>query len=264
MSLIEDAVGLVPAAGRASRLGNLAGSKELLPLGFRGAGPGGEMEVRPVCASLFDAFRESGIRQALVVLRQGKWDIPDYLGDGRRFGVDVSYAMMRHPYGAPFTLDAAYPFVRDVPVALGFPDILFRPPDAFRRLFDRLEESDADVALGLFPAYRPESTDMVACDARGRILDIEVKPAVTDRTHAWGLAVWRPRFTAFLHLWVQRRLLDSRAVPLEHSESYVGQVFLDALAEGLHFEGLVVSDEPFLDIGTPASLAEAWRRAGEL
>ncbi len=260
MSLIDNAIGLVPAAGRATRLGVLGESKELLSLGFRGGESGAEVEIRPVCSCLFDAFRVSGIRRAVVVLRKGKWDIPNFVGDGQRYGVDVSYAVMAHPFGAPFTLDAAYPFVKDAPVALGFPDILFSPPDVFRQLFGRLEASEADVALGLFPTERPELSDTVGCDSTGRVVDIEVKKPSAARTHAWCLAVWRPRFTAFLHTWVRRRLSEGDLASPDNVEYYVGQVFLEALAEGMHIQGMVVSEESFLDVGTPAALAEAWRR----
>lgn len=41
---------------------------------------------------------------------------------------------MRLPFGAPITLDQAYPFVHDKIIALGFPDIIFKPDDAFGKI----------------------------------------------------------------------------------------------------------------------------------
>ena len=42
----------------------------------------------------------------------------------------------------------------------GFPDILFRPVDAFVHLLSHLKNSEADVVLGLFPTNPLQRTDM--------------------------------------------------------------------------------------------------------
>ena len=69
--------------------------------------------------------------QAYIVLRPGKWDIPAYFGDGSILNMHLAYLMLGVPFGVPFTLDQAYPFVRYATVAFGFPDILFEPEDGF-------------------------------------------------------------------------------------------------------------------------------------
>ena len=63
-----------------------------------------------------------------------------------------------------YTIDQAYPHVRNAYVALGFPDILFSPDNAFTQLINQLRSRNADVVLGLFPADKPEKTDMVEID----------------------------------------------------------------------------------------------------
>jgi len=36
------------------------------------------------------------------------------------------------PYGVPYTLDQAYPFVQNATIALGFPDITCEPEDLIK------------------------------------------------------------------------------------------------------------------------------------
>jgi glucose-1-phosphate thymidylyltransferase len=75
--------------------------------------------------------------------------------------MNMGYLIISLPFGAAYTLDQAYPFVQDAVVAMGFPDILFQPDDAFVRLLARLEASNADVVLGLFPTEEPQKAGMV-------------------------------------------------------------------------------------------------------
>ena len=144
-------------------------------------------------------MRLAGIRKAYIILRKGKWDIPAYLRDGNMLGIHLAYLMMNLPFGVPYTLDQAYPFLNNCKVALGFPDIIFGPDDAFEQLLARQAQSKADIVLALFPAHQPHKADMVDVDADGRIREIQVKPARTHLRFAWVIAVWTPVFTQFMH-----------------------------------------------------------------
>src|SRR5437764_12541991 len=73
-------VGLIPAAGRAERLGPLPCSKELLPIGFRETPRGPAPKVAG--HYLLERFRAAGVRRAFLVLHESKWDIPRYFGTG--------------------------------------------------------------------------------------------------------------------------------------------------------------------------------------
>ena len=64
--------GLVPAAGKATRLGTKRGpSKEILPLPPTPGSPPGA-PARPACQNLLESYRLAGVARALVLLRQGK------------------------------------------------------------------------------------------------------------------------------------------------------------------------------------------------
>ena len=236
-------VGILTMGGQASRVSPLPCSKEIYPVGFR-TGEDGGARPKAVAQYLLESWREAGVRQVYTVLRPGKWDIPQYFGDGSAFGMGL-------PYGAPYTLDQAYPFASEATVAFGFPDILFRPSDAFVQLLARQTETKADVVLGVFPAESPQKMDMVELDAHGALRRLEIKPATTDLRYTWILAVWTPTFTRFLH-----EHLPTRADPAR-CEVYVGDVIRSAMQAGMPINSVVFEAGEYIDIGTPDDLVRA-------
>jgi len=195
----------------------------------------------------------AGITKAYIILRDGKWDIPAYLRDGALLDMQIAYLILGLPFGVPYTLDQAYPFVQDKLVALGFPDVLFQADDAFVQLLTRQAAADADVVLGVFPADRPQKVDMVDLDDNGRIRRIVIKPRETHLIYSWTIAVWTPVFTEFMHNYLNAVKTSAAQEP----ELFVGDVVQAAIHDGLKVEGVHVSDEPYLDIGTADDLLRA-------
>jgi glucose-1-phosphate thymidylyltransferase len=199
----------------------------------------------------------AGIRRSVIVLRDGKWDIPSLLARADRSGIALAYVVLADSSSVVESLDAAFPFVAGQRVALGFPDILFEPEDAFRRAADLQAATGADVALALVPTDRPDKADIVAADPTGRVLEIAIKPRRHPRgapAWTWVAAVWSPRFTAFLH--------HRAAAPQRGRELFPGQVFREALAEGFEIRAAVLAGGRHLDIGTPEDLERAIRESG--
>lgn len=248
-------IGLLPAAGHATRLGPLPCSKEIYPISSRTRPDGKETRPKVVSHYLLEKMRRAGITEAFIIIREGKWDIPEHFKDGAIVDMSLGYLLVTVPWGAPYTLDRAYPFVRDDFVALGFPDILFSADDAYERIIAHQARTRADVVLGLFPADRPETMDVVDLEDGGRIARILPKPSKTSLKHTWGIAVWAPPFTEFLHEYLARL-----PVPTEKkSELFVGNVIQAGIDSGLRVEGIHVSDKPFVDIGLPENLGRVLR-----
>jgi len=262
-NLSRDIVGLVPAAGQASRITPLPCSKELYPIGFRKVDGADGLRPKVVSHYLLEKMRLVGVRKAYIILRQGKWDIPSYFGDGTLVDMNFAYLMMRLPFGTPYTLDQAYSFVRHSVVVFGFPDIVFEGDDAFVKLLDRLDATEANVVLGLFPVKSPWTMDMdmVELGNNDEVRSIVIKPPATDLEYGWIIAVWTSVFTEFLHehmLSLQRRLeQDSTTGPPRQSELSVGHVFQAALQDGLRFQAVRFPNRSFVDIGTPQNLEKA-------
>ncbi|MEZ5739914.1 MAG: NTP transferase domain-containing protein [Burkholderiaceae bacterium] len=257
-----DLVGLIPAAGRATRLGELPCSKELLPIGYQPGTRG--PRPKPVSQYLLDQYRRAGCDKALFIVREGKWDIPNYYGCGRRFGMDLGYLLMNEPYGPPFTLAQALPFIGEATVLLGFPDILIDPPDAFAQVLAVLHAGDADVVLASYPATAADACDLVAgplAQRRGpvtRLVPKEEKPGWDADSHAWLFACWRPTFSAFLARDLARlRGLAAGHDPARPPEWPVGTVMASALQAGLRLQRLHFPQGRFLDVGAPERLVGA-------
>jgi glucose-1-phosphate thymidylyltransferase len=257
----REIVGLLPLAGRATRLSPLPFSKAMYPIGFRSFEDG---TVRPkvVCHYLLEKMRLAGIRKAYLALRSGAWDIPTYLGDGAIVDMDLAYLVVRLLKGVPYSLDQAYPFVKDAIVALGFPDILFDPIDGFKIALDHLEQSGSDVVLGVLPIRLPQTLGDVGVDAQGNVQTVLDRSEREDLPYSWYFAVWQPTFTEFLHEQVQAAENDSiphdelgRAQP----EAALGEILQKAIQAGLQISAQVFDDGAYLDIGTPAGLVSAAR-----
>ena len=262
--LQREVIGLLPAGGQATRIAPLPCSKELYPVGFRPVEQGRSLRPKVVCHYLLEQMRMAGITKVYIVLRQGKWDIPAYLGDGTMLGMHLAYLMMHLPFGAPYTLDQAYPFMQDSLVALGFPDVIFQPDDAFVQLLGRQAATNADVVLGLFPAYQPQKCDMVDVDNEGRVRRIVIKPLETHLRYTWMIAVWTPVFTRFMHEYlaaIQKvsERDDAGNNALEQRELFVGDIIQAAIHDDLQVDAFLFPDGTYLDIGTPDNLVKAVR-----
>ena len=243
-------VGLIPAAGRAERLGPLPCSKELLPVGFRDT-PRGPVP-KAVGHYLLERLRAGGIQRIFMVLHEAKWDVPRYFGGGEIADVALAYLVAPGSRSVPETLDRAYPFVRDAIVALGFPDVIFEPADAYARLLERQAATGADLVLGLFPAPRFQTTDMVELAPDGRVARVEVRPESTLLRCNWLIAVWGPAFTNLLHETV-------RSASVGEGELQIGAVVQAAVTVGLRVQGVEFPEGSYRDVGTPEELAAALR-----
>lgn len=216
-------VGVVPAAGRATRLQPLTGSKELL-----------EVAGGPVIDHLLDRMRAAPADAIRVVTRPDKEDVAAH---ARAAGAEVVLGQPETP-AASFALGLDGLEPGDVAL-LGFPDTLWEPREGYAMLLAALDGVDA--ALGLFRTPDLARSDVVIVDG-DRVAQIDVKPAAPASDLIWGCAA------------VRCGALDGLAA---HAEA--GHL-LDGLARQGRVRGLHLSDS-WLDVGTPEALARA-RAAG--
>ena len=235
-------VAVIPAAGIGSRLADsVSGSKEV-------ADVGGE----PVIAHVLRRLARASVAEVVVVLRVGKEDIPAALA--AYDDVDLTYIVVDESPSELHSVAAGVRSAEGRVVALAYPDVLFQPQDAFSSLLERLETTDADVVLGLFPTARPERVDMVALDARGRPTEVVIKQPDRGLLYSWSIAVWTPRFSGFLSDFLAG--VDPMA-----SEPSVGDVVQAAIDEPLAVDAAVFEKGHYLDVGTPDDLQEARKLA---
>lgn len=258
-SPISDLVGLVPSAGLATRLGPLPCSKELLPTGFHCKNGKDALQIKVISEYLLEKMCRANASRIFMILREGKWDIPTYFGDGKFLGIPMAYLMMDLPSGVPYTINQAFPFVKDSKVLFGFPDIIFQPEDAFIQLLQKQNESKSDVVLGLFPTHPYHKGDMVSLSPNGRLEGIQVNPESADRGHTWIIAAWTSKFTHFLNDYITERQNSGQGIqtdPSYFSELFMGDVFQAALENDLSTEVVHFQEGRFLDIGHPEILTK--------
>ena len=246
-------VGVIPAAGTASRLQPLPFSKELYPIGFEKTN-GSISHTKVAAAYLVEQMAAAGAEQLYFILRKGKWDIPSYFGDGSQFDLSIAYLIMGLPHGSPFSTDQAYSFVKDKLVLFGFPDILLAVPGAFEKLVQKQEETGAAIVLGIFETDNPEKWDVVVLQTDESINSIHPKPHISSSKHAWAFACWSPEFTIFMHDYLQQALERPESIT---SELSIGHVLQAALKSGLKVSSVLFERNCCLDVGTPEDLQKA-------
>ncbi len=224
--------GIVPAAGRGSRIQPLAFSKELLPVGSR-RGPDGE---RPCAVSeyLLDRMVAGGADKICFVISPGKSDILAYFGGGFA-GAAVAYVVQPQPSGLCDALFRAAPLVgADEPVMVGLPDTVWFPADGFAAL------PDDRLSFLLFPVDRPEVFDAVVCGPDGTVTAIQVKQPAPATNWVWGGFKMPGRtFHALRALWTARGRADE----------YVGTLVNAYLASGGQAVG-IKAGRSYVDVGT--------------
>ena len=193
--------GIIPAAGRGSRIQPLAFSKELLPVGSRL-----ENGVERPCAVseyLVERMIRGGADKICFVISSGKSDILSYYGGG--YGeAAIVYVVQPRPEGLCDAIFRAAPFVpRGEPVIVGLPDTVWFPEDALARCPD-----DA-LSFLLFPVERPEFFDAVVLDDEDRVVEIQVKRPDARSSWIWGAFKMPGRILHELRaLWIERGRTD--------------------------------------------------------
>jgi NDP-sugar pyrophosphorylase family protein len=210
-------VGVIPAAGFATRLGPLPCSKEVYPVGGR-----------PVIDYLVERMRAAPCSEIRVVTRPEKRDVVER---ARALGATVVEGRPRTV--AASVLLAVAGLRGDDVALLGFPDTVWEPVDGFATLLGALGPG-IEVVLGCFRSSELERSDVVLAED-GAVRAVQVKPARPASDLVWGCCAARARALGGLR---------------DHAEP--GQLF-DALARTGNVRAVRFAGE-FLDIGTPEAL----------
>jgi dTDP-glucose pyrophosphorylase len=225
--------GIVPAAGRGSRIQPLAFSKELLPVGSRTDGYGDE---RPCAVSeyLLERMILAGADKICFVISPGKSDIMEYFGAG--YGTaTIAYVVQPKPLGLCDAVFRAYALIaKSEPVIVGLPDTIWFPDTALAGL------PDDQLSFLLFPVDRPEFFDAVVLDGAGRVVEIQVKSPNARSRWIWGAFKMPGRtYHELRRLWLQ----------VDRQDEYFGTLVNAWLAAGGTACGFTAG-EAYVDVGT--------------
>jgi glucose-1-phosphate thymidylyltransferase len=229
--------GIVLAGGAGSRLYPMTrvASKQLQPV-----------YDKPMIYYPLSTLMLAGIRDILVISTPS--DVPrfqDLLGDGRQWGITLTYRVQPRPEGIAQAFLIADDFLAGESAVLILGDNLFYG----RMNLDQIVAEFRDGALIFgYPVSDPQRYGVVEFDAAGRVLSLEEKPAHPKSHYAVpGLYLYGPDVVART-----RALKPSARGELEITDlnrSYLGDGRLRVLRLG---RGIA-----WLDTGTPAALLEA-------
>jgi dTDP-glucose pyrophosphorylase len=237
--------GIIPAAGRGTRIQPLAFSKELLPVGSRFEE--GVERPRAVSDYLVERMIIGGAKKICFVISPQKSDILEYYGSSRALPsgrADFCYVVQEKPAGLCDAIFRGLPLIDDAEVVrVGLPDTIWFPPDAFRKLHDDC------LSFLLFPVEHPEFFDAVLTDGSQNVEEIRVKQAEPRTNWIWGAFQMPGRVLRELHqLWMER----------DRQDEYMGTL-VNAWIERGGDARAVRAGESYADVGTLQGFHQAIR-----
>ncbi len=234
--------GIILAGGSGTRLYPLTKvtSKQLLPV-----------YDKPMIYYPMSVLMNAGIRDILIISTpQDTPRFKDLLGDGKQFGINLTYAVQPSPDGLAQAFIIGADFIDDDSVAMVLGDNIFAGQGLNKRLKSAVKNAENGKGATVFGYYvdDPERFGIVEFDKNGKAVSIEEKPEKPKSNYCvTGLYFYDNRVVEYA-----KSLKPSPRGELEITD--LNRIYLDN--DDLNVE-LLGQGFTWLDTGTHESLVEA-------
>ncbi|WP_236171108.1 glucose-1-phosphate thymidylyltransferase RfbA [Pseudomonas pseudonitroreducens] len=167
--------GIILAGGSGTRLhpATLSVSKQLLPV-----------YDKPMIYYPLSTLMLAGIREILII--STPQDTPRFqqlLGDGKRWGVELQYAVQESPDGLAQAFLIGEEFIGDNLSALVLGDNIYHGHD-FQELLVSAMQRDSGASVFAYHVHDPERYGVVEFDGQGKAISLEEKPTAPKSNYA--------------------------------------------------------------------------------
>lgn len=230
--------GIILAGGTGSRLRPVTynTAKQLIPLGDQS-----------VIEHVITNLKSNGITEIGVVIGNNSTEkIKRHLGDGSKFGVEITYILQGEPLGLAHAVGCTADFVRDESFVVYFGDTII-DPDITLELLNKFDPSIHDVGIPLQHVEDPSRFGIAQFNEDGKIERVLEKPDDPPSTLAYvGVVAFTSSFFD-----VVAGLEPSDRGELELTEA------IDEYVKGNGTAMTIEVDGTWKDVGTPEDVVEA-------
>ena len=230
--------GVILHGGHGTRLRPLThtGPKQLIPVANK-----------PISQYVLEDLRDSGIRDIAIILGDIYPEkVKEFYGEGRRFGVNITYIYQGEPKGIAHAVGLCEDFVEEeFVVYLG--DNLLK--GGIASYVDEFSKSNMDAMILLCEVNRPELFGVAKFNDKGELVGLVEKPKVPPSRYALtGIYFFR------------RAIFDAirRLKPSWRGELEITEAIHSLLVDG-HKVGHRIVSGWWKDTGTPEDILEANR-----